>query len=424
MIIWRSDVTLVTKSITMITINQAKTAYKVFLFYVFLVLTVGCAEKHGDTGKNTCQEIKVNIFKEKPIECSTYFKYIEFTKLETREDFLISVVSKILFTDDRILLLQKRPESKIYTFDLKGKAVNQINAMGKGPGEYGLLSDLEYNKYNNLYEAFDPLNSKIYCFNKAGDFIEARKTKRYAETFFPLGQDSYICFFSANCFKHKNKLYRIVIHLANKDHYYLPVDKAEAHLGSSEPINFVEYNNSVLFTHAYTDTVYEIKDNMFYPKYNINFGSYTMPKSFKEGQFKHSGDYVKKCKKTGYVYAKLRLTESPEYVFFTCFLKETEYYVFYSKENGSCTTGNRLTYKILDKYIITFEEKPLGAYKNGLIFVIQSYDFLEKINKLKEQLSENEWGRFKTAYKDLYEIYSTTNSMDNPVIMYAKLYRT
>ncbi len=405
----------------MTTTNQTKTVYKTFLFYSFFLLTAGCAEKQGDTGRYTCQEIKVNNFKDKPIECYTFFKHVGFTKLETREDFLISVVSKILFTGDRILLLQPKPESKIYTFDLKGKAVNQINARGKGPGEYGLLTDLEYNKYNNLYEAFDPLNLKIFCFNEAGDFVETRKAERFAGTFFPLGQDSYACFFNANCFKHKNKLYQIVIHSENKDHYYLPVDRARTYLGSSEPINFVEYNNSVLFTHAYTDTVYEIKGNMFYPKYNINFGGYTMPESFKDGQFKHSGDYVKKCKKTGYVYAKLRLTESPEYVFFTCFLKETEYYVFYSKESGSCTTGNQLTYKIFDKYNITFEEKPLGTYKNGLIFLVQSYNFLEKINKLKEQLSENEWGRFKTAYKDLYEIYSTTNSMDNPIIMYAKL---
>src|SRR5699024_7401469 len=61
--------------------------------------------------------------------------------LETTKDNLIGNVDKILFSDDRIIIVERFQRHAAFIFSNKGKFINQIGVKGKGPHEYMGIRD-------------------------------------------------------------------------------------------------------------------------------------------------------------------------------------------------------------------------------------------------------------------------------------------
>ncbi len=63
-------------------------------------------------------------------------KKIDYIRLETIEKNVIGQISKILFADSTIIIVNKRMAKAIFMFDFQGNFISKIKKIGKGPSEY------------------------------------------------------------------------------------------------------------------------------------------------------------------------------------------------------------------------------------------------------------------------------------------------
>ncbi|MCK5821236.1 MAG: 6-bladed beta-propeller, partial [Bacteroidales bacterium] len=81
------------------------------------------------------------------IKLSDYFTSLDYVFLEDNPDGLFINADKILFFQDRWYILDRELQA-IICFAEDGKFIFRIQTIGKGPGEYLLLTDIMINKTN------------------------------------------------------------------------------------------------------------------------------------------------------------------------------------------------------------------------------------------------------------------------------------
>jgi len=134
----------------------------------------GCIEK---SNKSTSKEINISVNELTLDSNRDIFQEINFIKLETNEDNPIGNVTWIKFINNNVLIFDDITQS-LFLFTKEFKYVCRIRNIGKGPGQYRSISDVDvYN--NNIILLVN--RKEIMNFNLKGEFISSYKLPYFSD---------------------------------------------------------------------------------------------------------------------------------------------------------------------------------------------------------------------------------------------------
>jgi len=140
---------------------------------LIIILLISC--KSPDKTQNTIDTIDViaGLKNAKEFRLSDLVGSIEYVKLETRPECLVSSAS-IVVGNKYIVLLNSQP-SQILLFDRTGKFLHPIGKIGKGPGEYTMPIRIDLNPDENRIITYDMVQRKFLEYSVDGTLMASPK---------------------------------------------------------------------------------------------------------------------------------------------------------------------------------------------------------------------------------------------------------
>jgi len=103
-------------------------------------------------------------------DLAEYIDEIKYVKLETRPDCLVGGINRVLDINDEYYLSSW---NQLYKFSSTGRFIRQIGKLGRGPAEFGMISEMSYNKVQNELCISD--YDEIVKYDTCGNFIKRGK---------------------------------------------------------------------------------------------------------------------------------------------------------------------------------------------------------------------------------------------------------
>ena len=150
---------------------------KFFLHFIILLTFVSCGKKKSSTQSGMIDEnsititIPANIPSDSKIFLSEFVDSVEYIRLETTTEAILSNVSGVFFCDDIIIVSEKQTQC-IYLFDRQGKYISKIDKRGKGPGEYIQISQMMFDRDKQMIIVYDSMQSKMLFYSLSGKLIK------------------------------------------------------------------------------------------------------------------------------------------------------------------------------------------------------------------------------------------------------------
>jgi len=152
---------------------------KVFLV-IFVSIFFSCHRKESHNSKPVIagepitkiklSNNKADYFVER-IHLSEFIDSVKFIKLETTEESLVGSITKVLFVDEKMVIINEMG-GEIFLFDNNGNFIRKIANRGRGPGEYLNITSCNYNSERQILSIFSDVASKLLLYNLNGDFIK------------------------------------------------------------------------------------------------------------------------------------------------------------------------------------------------------------------------------------------------------------
>lgn len=334
---------------------------------------------------------------------SSIGKTVHYIPIEDNDQCILQHPAILSINDDAIIIEDNR--KYIYRFDTLGKMIWKLDAVGRGPGEYVQIRDIEVDYDNDTLYILDNYQRKIIRY-------DLRHANYLNETRIPLSTEAFTLF--NNGFVLWNPPWSFI----DQDYcYFLTfIDRAGttiAHInrignnnnfrgGLLTSTNFYSLEDALLIKDTYHDTIYQILPNdHLKPHAVISCGKYTISREISEDPFlreKYQDEYI----------SQVVFLESKDYFFISFFFGKF-YLVIYDKNLGTfvCrTTGAPDEYAHLGNDL-----------DNGPAFA----PFFISGNKLYSLVSPLEFLNCHSSNARITEISSQINKNSNPIIMILEL---
>jgi hypothetical protein len=357
--------------------------------------------------------------KPRELKLSDFIEKIEYIKLNTKEENLISQITDIK-TSKHFLYLQQ--EGEILQYNKTGKLIRSLFKMGRGPGEcFCRTFDIDENT-NQLY-VYSNFKHRIEIYSESGKYLKSIPDNNPALFFTDRMYiaNKKLLFTSHISQKIPNKFlcaYNITDNtlqysFANQ-HNYIPQKRIR--VVTSNIVSLQKTNDSILFKEKYNDTLFTTKNfNFLEAKYIIDFGS--RKRSFKEEMNINSFSIPINFK----TYVLERFHESERFLFLNISRitkrSEKQELVIYDKSTDKLLYSDDLFIRNDIDGGLTFKAfNTLDNWTDGekLYFPIQAIDL---VNKDLEKGSISDYNGNKT----LKQIQQNTSQYDNPILMIVTL---
>jgi hypothetical protein len=376
---------------------------------------------------------------------SDLFDSISLIKLETTKESLIGNIDKLISYNNFYFILDMAQSKAVFEFDNKGKFLRKIGQKGKGPGEYLEPHDIAVDQFSGRIIIYD--GRKLLFYDFEGKFIEEIKLSFSFRSFSVLSKDVLAYYFD-NSLKEKD-LHKLKFNLlfVNKKGKILSqsfdVDENIYPTSGSRSF-FYQYNQELLVSPSYSNTIYSVSTESIVPKFVINFDKYAIPKDFVLNA-KTDNDFYRELKKSNYAFLR-DYFETPNYLAFSIVYKSMIYSCFYSKKTGVIKFANSF---VNNMYGLLTESSIISVTKGDIIVGYTEPSNNEETRKImKNSLTDglklkqeylkyvDSWkssNEFKRSYmrkvdstffnptKEEVDITDSLSSFDNPVLIVHKL---
>jgi hypothetical protein len=238
-----------------------------------LSLILSSCSQHPD---NLIRTIEADINQVARLPLQSLTDRIEFVRLETSKDFLISSISKIVFHGQRIYILDVQSQ-KVFCFDRSGKGIFCINSKGKGPGEYVAVQDIAINNSNNTLELLDRYNLHLLQYDLDGRFIKNQRLPLETSFFAVSNKGRYLLYNQFINQSLRPEYQHSLFFSTLKDTVFsgvLPFYHNCERLTTHWPLS--KCGDLITFYSGYLDTIYEFEDERI-NKYFVDFKNYGIP---------------------------------------------------------------------------------------------------------------------------------------------------
>ncbi|MBU2903440.1 6-bladed beta-propeller [Arenibacter algicola] len=375
--------------------------YRVIIYLIVLSGLIGC--NSDESAKNKIKSLKINPYN-KLVECnlSDITSNLDTIFLETKRESLIGLFSSLVYLDKEIIIYKS--EEKIIIFDGKGKYKNQIDASGKGPGEYTTILKVFVDNSRNWIHIVDIAGILIYNFE--GSYIKTIETGFRPAGLYKNKEDNFIVPIIQNYNEEDREMLNIYdssftrissFKSKNPDKY----SNLEQHIFQvGNPYGF---DNKVFYKEPFVDTIYQVYDTILKPHIVLNLGDNKM--STAEGVNILQNNEAKN---------KIHLSdmyESENYFFLTYYFNESTFFTVFNKANE----------KVIGHIKYTQEDYKLD---NGRVrFGIHNDYFKNTLAFRPNYINDDQIVCVVSpAYLDVEELKSLDCEMnDNPILFVALL---
>lgn len=155
-----------------------------YLFISFLFLSAACGrQKQKQTPADQLvfngKSDTIRIDTTHTVRSKQLIADIKIIKLETSSSNLIGQIDKLLWIEDKIIVVDKRKAKTIFVFDETGHYLNSIGRIGRAPDEYIGIDDVSSIPGTDYVSVLDRGTKKVKIFDLNGKFIRAEETPLY-----------------------------------------------------------------------------------------------------------------------------------------------------------------------------------------------------------------------------------------------------
>lgn len=359
------------------------------IFLLFLIVT-GC--KNSPDFETIHIDVNNNVKK----TYSEVAKTTTFIPLATDSNCMISEVSKIYVSKDKMNILDKRARV-IYTFDKNGKFLFKTAHIGTGKGQYMRIDDFEINGDGSVIELLDGTTNKLLTYS-GGSFLSEKALPFQADAFAYSGDK--LVFHRDLGPSNPNLAYQVIVtdkNFAIMDRYLQVKKTSSLVFAPQNPLQ--RQSGSISLLPIYSPYVYSIKPSGVYGQFYLDFGKNWMTDDF--------------------IYSKTRSTT------FAGDLARSDYVYFLNTVAGdnelaiSFTLKHKVYTAIYDKSKkeLSFIKDLHSSYCGDFGFqAYQQHQFVSVITP-GQLLASYKKGLFKQGDRNMDKIVSTLKSESNPVIM-------
>jgi hypothetical protein len=299
------------------------TNYKLIIYLIVVGGLISCNSNNNT--KLEAKSFRINPYHEL-IKCdlSDITLDLDTIFLETKRDNLIGLFSSLVYLDKEIIIYKS--EEKIIIFDGKGKYKNQINASGKGPGEYTTILKVFVDKLRNWIHVVD--NDGILIYDFEGGYIKTIKTGFRPAGIFKNKDGNYIVPVVQNYNEEGREMLNIYDSSFTKISTYMSKNpdkysNLEQHI--FQVGNPYGLDNKVFYKEPFVDTIYQVYDTILEPHIVLNLGDNKM--STAEGVNILANSKSKNKIQLSDMY------ESENYFFITYYFNESTFFMVFNKAN-------------------------------------------------------------------------------------------
>lgn len=291
---------------------------KFFFIGFFLWVIAGCHTYNKDENVITVEANKIQDI----IKVSALFDSIKYVPLETNDSSLFKNIDKLCIDScGNIFILDIEGTNAVYMFGKEGQFKRRIGNLGRGPGEYNEISDL--NLYQDtILEIYDSGQDKIIQYDTSGKMIhEIYNIEAGSAQFFHVGDT--LGFYRSN----GKNAFNLTILVNDKKYSYFKQDYLELR---SKGNYFHTDGKHIYCTDNYNDTLYLIKDAKVYPFLYIDFQKNKLPEKIRIVEQAWQGDYC-------FDIENFKFTS--RFVNFSFSYRQNEIFAFYDCQNKKMFTG-------------------------------------------------------------------------------------
>lgn len=345
---------------------------------------------------------------------------VRYVKLETSSEHVIGTIDKLYFSQDRIIVVDKRKAQAIFIFDQSGKYISKINQKGRGPGEFNRISDACYKNDSGEIVVFDDSNNRCSYYSSIdGKFIKSERTAFFFMSFEYLKDDLFIHTLYPGANPHIPMIdYNNVVVSKNCKKIvstfrpnYTPFPKIEAY----ESLYSLTHSNSAsYFTPLFSDTTFQIKsiDMALEATFCINFEKddliYSMKKEASRKEFFNELNM-------GNLYLfEGKILVLGNYIYYDV-LKGNRYGGFYSKVSKQFRGGGG--YSSDDFPDIEYFSFPVAVAGSEFVSILEPSLIMMAEENRKKIHSVSK----KSKSDKISKLLSSMSDLDNPVLIFYTL---
>ncbi|MCR8667544.1 6-bladed beta-propeller [Aestuariibaculum sp. M13] len=392
---------------------------------IYILLLIICSCQNSEF-KDDLKTIEFNYnMPDENLKISDICNQITYVELETSDLSLVGNVTKIVASEDYIIILDKT--GKLVVFNSNGKFLNIINHQGRGPNEYTEITDFSFLEEDGLIAIYSRVNDRsVYLYSLDGKYVDDFKIKYESENLYNFNNN--FIFYNSHFFRNQSNYYSLNITSRQGKHinqlmrkeletsypFFYQYDKKNKLFKLGDELVFWEkgFDNGV-------DTIWKINKKFeVYPKYKLNIGGEKFPLS--RYADKNKIPFREKLEKTDL----MNYYESNKYVFFEI-INESKFcrFVYDKKETNLKRIYEGKTEKQFEIMLNNDLDGgtsfwPIGNISDDKMFMlIQGYE----IKDFLERQGEDFVAKNPVARQKLLKMVKNSKISDNPILMVATL---
>ena len=344
----------------------------------------------------------VTVLEDNDTPVDSIIKNIEYVKLQSFNNALIGYVSKIIVTEDRIVVADTRMAQAVFVFDRKGNAKAVISRLGRGPQEYTYMADASITPDQKQVVVMDNRADKLVYYDMDGKFIKAKQELPLQASSMDFVDGKTMLFTTSGTSKRADIPAEMSLHYVDTDlnvqESTLPTQQNSAQGFTMIPV--IKRNGDRLHvTPVYSDTIYRVTPEGRIPDYWIDM-------SRVNGKTNRDFDYPMTNKKFDQMMKEASFfnglfAESDNFGLFRVFYPKRGKLVLYSKPKKKSYNLNMD--RLSDIFHVYLNSNEIFTYKDQFIKAVPAYSFTSKLPK-KNELYE--------------EIQQGLTADDNPVLLF------
>ncbi|MCH7396618.1 6-bladed beta-propeller [Belliella sp. DSM 107340] len=309
------------------------------LFYLSLfivILTSSCNRKKPVADQleetNVKHIVSVDFENTSEIKYEDYIDFVKYVKLETTDESLIGGVDNLLFDDEKIFVVDKYVTKSIFVFDMKGRFMHKIHAVGDGPDKYFSIRDVSLDVSNKRICLVDLDGRRIKFYTYEGDFIESVRMPFLFSSMIHLtdGQFVFNSGLSANQDKEDIDGYSLVVaDMEGKVSYKAFEDRNHNFSFTiQDPLRIS--GSDIFFNPRYRNVIYSISQEGALPFYKLDMGIHGFPQERLPSI--NTQEYLEMDANKSFVNGYISLKDGAMFIIFG---DKQVFNVLYSKESGN-----------------------------------------------------------------------------------------
>jgi hypothetical protein len=310
-----------------------------------------------------------------------------------------------MFDENRLFIFDKSLHS-VFIFDKDGKFLHTIDRKGNGPGEYTQLNAvcLDASKKQLILVPDSPL--KLYYMDYDGNLLhEIDRAKNWYTDVSCQDGNVYATSILPNIDNDFCYLYSINENGEEKCFFNYPEIFPHTYFAGG---SYMTNTKNLNFTINCENFIYEVVDKQVIKKYEIDFGKYNLPDTYKRRKDISSEEFFRVCRENNYIFGIVEVVDGENYLAFKT--NNSSVYI-YSKADDLLT---KITFILDSKYAISWNRMlHIENMPNSIAFMTDAASVLVFREATKFWENEN----LAEQKKNFWNLTETMQFEDNPVLM-------